>query len=171
MTKPNRPGQRAVQTVEAVADPVERAGTAAEVIEDLRRVRDEAMSAARAAGATLAVVAARLGTSAQYVDRTVRGAGRGIADRAAYAFTDTSTGQLHGPDALPAGDYSVGTLEFNPASPSPFAGRTLEVRYGPWASTAEVNVYVLHLADPGGGRDVVVRDTHELHAILFPGRA
>ena len=42
-------------------------------------------------------------------------------------------GHWHGePGALPEGRYQTGQIDFNPGpNPSPYAGTTLEVRYGP----------------------------------------
>jgi hypothetical protein len=51
-----------------------------------------------------------------------------------YAFRDVGTKDApwHGdPDALPAGRFETGLLDFNPSMPRPFSGRTLEMRYGP----------------------------------------
>lgn len=51
-----------------------------------------------------------------------------------YAFraADEKDAPWHGdPDALPAGEFETGTIDFNPAAPRPFSGRTLELRYGP----------------------------------------
>jgi hypothetical protein len=51
-----------------------------------------------------------------------------------YAFraADEPGAPWHGaPDALPAGQYLTGTIDFNPAAPRPYSGRTLELRYGP----------------------------------------
>jgi hypothetical protein len=51
-----------------------------------------------------------------------------------YAFraADEDGAPWHGaPDALPAGRYETGTIDFNPAVQRPYSGRTLELRYGP----------------------------------------
>jgi len=51
-----------------------------------------------------------------------------------YAFrvADESHASWQGvPDALPAGQYETGTIDFNPAAQRPHSGRTLELRYGP----------------------------------------
>jgi hypothetical protein len=55
-------------------------------------------------------------------------------DTVIYAFrlADEKGAPWHGnPGALPGGKYETGTIDFNPARPGPFSGRTLEVRYGP----------------------------------------
>jgi len=39
--------------------------------------------------------------------------------------------QNAGPDALPAGQYETGTIDFNPAAQRPYSGCTLELRYAP----------------------------------------
>lgn len=55
-------------------------------------------------------------------------------DAVIYAFraADEGGAPWHGaPDALPAGQYETGTIDFNPASQRPYSGRTLELRYGP----------------------------------------
>lgn len=86
---------------------------------------------------------------------------------AAYAFRDAQTTEIHGPwDALTDGDFATGMLLFNPARPSPFAGHTLEVRYGPWHE--EVTARGLSLAKVGEDGGVLVRETPELHELLFP---
>lgn len=50
-----------------------------------------------------------------------------------FAFRVDEPGEpWHGrPDVLPDGMYDFGFIDFNPARPGPFRGRTLEVRYGP----------------------------------------
>ena len=51
-----------------------------------------------------------------------------------YAFraADDDGAPWHGnPDALPPGEYEIGTIFFHPARPGPFSGRLLELRYGP----------------------------------------
>ena len=61
-----------------------------------------------------------------------------------YAFraADETGAPWHGaPDALPDGQYETGTIDFNPAAPRPYSGRTLELRYGP----AEFPVMEPHL--------------------------
>jgi hypothetical protein len=61
-----------------------------------------------------------------------------------YAFraADEPGAPWHGaPDALPAGQYQTGTIDFNPAAPRPYSGRTLELRYG----SASIPVMEPHL--------------------------
>src|SRR5258708_33302078 len=50
-----------------------------------------------------------------------------------YAFrvADETDAPWHGEvDALAPGEYETGLIDFNPARPGPYSGRTLEVRYG-----------------------------------------
>jgi hypothetical protein len=57
-----------------------------------------------------------------------------LPDVMIYAFraADEKDAPWHGdPDALPAGQFETGMIDFNPAAPRPFSGRTLELRYGP----------------------------------------
>jgi hypothetical protein len=158
-------GRHAITAISSVEDPVERARIAHYAIEELRRVRDDGFIAARQAGRTFAEIGAAVDASAQYIDRIVRGVQKDTAGLAAYAFRDTA-GDWHGkPNGLPVGEYSTGWLEVNPVSPSPFAGRRLEVRYGPWVQ--DVNVHALQLS-VDGAKKATVRDTREVHAALFP---
>jgi hypothetical protein len=51
-----------------------------------------------------------------------------------YAFraADEKDAPWHGDhDALPDGQFRTGRIDFNPAMPRPYSGRTLELRYGP----------------------------------------
>lgn len=166
MTSHDETGRRAIAAIEQIPDPINRARVAHYGVEELRRIRDEGFAEARRQSRTFAEIGQAVGASAQYIDRTVRGVQRGPADRAVYAFRDEA-GTWHGkPRGLKTGEYSTGWLDFNPVSPSPFAGQRLEVRYGPW--TEGVNVYAMQLHDADKVK-VLVRDTHEVHGLLFPG--
>jgi hypothetical protein len=51
-----------------------------------------------------------------------------------YAFraADEKDAPWHGDhDALADGQFRTGRIDFNPAMPRPYSGRTLELRYGP----------------------------------------
>jgi hypothetical protein len=169
---PHDIGRTAIQAIAAITDPADRARVAADVAEEMERVRLEALGQARAHMSLREIGADILGgVSPQRADQVVKNFRRGTLDRAAYAFRDTADGTVHGPwDKLPEGAFETAALPFNPSSPSPFAGRHLEVRYGPWAPS-EVNTYTLHLQVEGVPNGVVMRDTVELHAILYPGGA
>ncbi|HMH76895.1 MAG TPA: hypothetical protein VK547_09745 [Candidatus Udaeobacter sp.] len=159
-------GQQAIALIQGIADPIERARVAHHGIEELRRVRDDGFIAARHSGRTFAEIGAAVQATPQYIDRIVRGVQRGTAGVAAYAFRDES-GTWHGkPRALKKGEHGTAWLDFNPVSPSPFAGQRLEVRYGPWAG--DVNVYAVQLVADDGAK-ALVRDTDEVHGLLFPG--
>jgi hypothetical protein len=59
-----------------------------------------------------------------------------------HGAADEPGAPWHGvPDALPAGQYQTGRIDFNPAAPRPYSGRTLELRYGP----ADIPVMEPHL--------------------------
>lgn len=85
-----------------------------------------------------------------------------------YAFraAGKADGPWHGdPDALPDGGYETGTLDFNPPSPRPFSGLTLEVRYGTVA--AEIMPPYLRAYAKVNGRQVAVTSAVQLE--LFGG--
>lgn len=167
---PTVAGRNAVEAVAAIPDAADRARIAEHVADEMERIRLEALGEA-AKTMTLRQIGTDLlgGVSPQRADQIIKNARRGSTSIAAYAFRDTADDTVHGPwDALPDGAFSEGMLLFNPVSPSPFAGHTLTVRYGPWASG--VNVYALHVHHIGADGGALVRDTVELHRILFPGR-
>ncbi len=142
------PAQRfrdALMVLGQIDDPCERAIRAHELQEAMkasavhvRAVVEEAVTELRD-GMTLAQIAELLGVSVQRISQIAtgkHGAGR-AKPSLIYAFRvlDDEQERWHGePDALPDGSYETGTIEFNPGTnASPFAGKTLEVRYGPVA--------------------------------------
>jgi hypothetical protein len=85
-----------------------------------------------------------------------------------YAFraAEKAGAPWHGdPDALPDGQYETGTIDFNPPSPRPFSGLTLEVRYG--AVAAEIMPPYLRAYARVNGRQVAV--TSAVQQELFGG--
>ena len=89
----------------------------------------------------------------------------GVGVQAIYAFRDRA-GTWHGQrDALPEGQFAVGRVDFHPPSPSPYAGQTLEVRYGPWG-VAGVSLYTYLVR--AGDEELRIRPTEDVHSILFP---
>jgi hypothetical protein len=139
------PAQRfrdALTALGTITDPGERAVRGHELQEAvkasaawLRTVVDESVAELRE-GMTLAQIAEMLGVSVQRTSQIATGKHGTARPRPSliYAFRvlDGPPGQWHGePGALPEGGYATGTISFNPHNPSPFAGRTLEVRYGP----------------------------------------
>jgi hypothetical protein len=59
-----------------------------------------------------------------------------------FAFRVAGDEQWHGhPNALPDGNYETGTIDFNPSTPRPLSGLTLQLRYGP----AAVEIMESHL--------------------------
>lgn len=85
-----------------------------------------------------------------------------------YAFrvAGQKNAPWHGrPDALPAGEYQVGTIYLQPAQPGPFTGQTLELRYGPVALDCEPS-HLRAYAQVGGRR---IAPTAEVQRELFGG--
>lgn len=85
-----------------------------------------------------------------------------------YAFraADETGAPWHGaPDALPDGQYETGTIDFNPAAPRPYSGRTLELRYGP----AEFPVMEPHLRAYALVNSRRVAATADVQTELFGG--
>ncbi|MGA9830000.1 MAG: hypothetical protein WBQ71_02670 [Trebonia sp.] len=85
-----------------------------------------------------------------------------------YAFraADETGAPWHGaPDALPDGQYETGTIDFNPAAPRPYSGRTLELRYGP----AEFPVMDPHLRAYALVNSRRVAATADVQTELFGG--
>ena len=86
---------------------------------------------------SLAQVAELLGVSVQRTSQIATGKHGAARPRPSliYAFRvlGERPGRWHGdPGALPEGGYQAGRIGFNPGpNPSPYAGSTLEVRYGP----------------------------------------
>jgi hypothetical protein len=80
-----------------------------------------------------------------------------------YAFrTADDPSTWYGPlDALPAGEFETGTLDFQPVAPNRFTGQ-LEVRYGPVDDDVLPSFYAFTTVD--GKR---VRPTTEVHGLLF----
>lgn len=87
------------------------------------------------------------------------------AAEAVYAFR-SETGNWFGPgDALPVGEFTDGTLRFEPAQPvSPFAGQVLTMRFGPWDHDVSVHVCQVTLPD---GMPRRVRVTHAVLDFMF----
>jgi transcriptional regulator with XRE-family HTH domain len=85
----------------------------------------------------LAQIAELLGVSVQRISQIATGKHGTARPRPSliYAFRviGDQPGRWYGqPGALPEGSYQTGTIDFNPGTnPSPYAGSTLEVRYGP----------------------------------------
>ena len=126
-----------------IADPAERAVQAHELQEaakaaaaHLRAVLGGSVAELRD-WMSLAQIAEMLGVSVQRTSQIATG--KHGADRARpsliYAFRvlGERPGRWRGePGALPEGSYQPGRIDFNPGqNPSPYAGTTLEVRYGP----------------------------------------
>jgi hypothetical protein len=86
---------------------------------------------------SLAQIAQILGVSVQRTSQIATGKHGAARPRPTliYAFrvVGDRPGRWHGePGALPEGRYQTGRIGFNPGpNPSPYAGTTLEVRYGP----------------------------------------
>jgi transcriptional regulator with XRE-family HTH domain len=140
---PTQRFREALTALGDITDPGERAVRGHELQEAvkasaawLRTVVDESVAELRE-GMTLAQIAEMLGVSVQRTSQIATGKHGTARPRPSliYAFRvlDSPPGQWHGePGALPEGSYATGTINFsNPHNPSPFAGRTLEVRYGP----------------------------------------
>ena len=165
-------GRDAVAAIAAIKDPEARARIAHLAIPELRRVRDSALAEVRRGGRgirpTLEALSALLGVSHQRVSRMIAPPSGALA---AYAFRDEA-GRWHGePDRLDGG-YTVAWLEFNPVSPSPFAGQRLQVRCGPIEAFGadEVDVVAMRPTRDDGAM-IVARGTYLLHSLLFPGHA
>jgi hypothetical protein len=165
-------GRDAVAAIAAIKDAEARARIAHLAIPELRRVRDSALAEVRRPGRgirpTLEALSALLGVSHQRVSRMITPPSGALA---AYAFRD-ETGAWHGePDRLAAG-YVTATLEFNPVSPSPFAGQRLTVRCGPIEEFAPEQVDLVAMRPVlEDGTVIVARGTRLLHSLLFPGHA
>jgi hypothetical protein len=126
-----------------IPDPAERAVRAHELQEaakaataHLRAVLEGSVAELRDR-MSLAQIAEMLGVSVQRTSQIAtgkHGAAR-LRPSLIYAFRilDEQPKHWHGePDALPKGSYQIGRINFNPGpNPSPYAGTTLEVRYGP----------------------------------------
>jgi hypothetical protein len=84
---------------------------------------------------------------------------------AVYAFR-SQNGSWFGPHtALPDGEFTDGTLHFEPAQPtSPFAGQVLTMRFGP--QERDVSVYACQVILPGGAPRRV-RVTHAVLDFMF----
>lgn len=125
-----------------IPDPAERAVQAHELQEatkasaaHLRAVLGESVAELRNRK-SLAQIAQMLGVSVQRTSQIATG--KHGADRPrptliyAFRLVGDRPGRWHGePGALPEGSYQTGRIDFNPGpNPSPYAGTTLEVRYG-----------------------------------------
>jgi transcriptional regulator with XRE-family HTH domain len=133
----------ALSTLDRITDPAERAVRGHELQEAvkasaiwLRGIVDGSVAELREA-MSLAQIAERLGVSVQRISQIATGKHGAARPRPSliYAFrvAGEPTGQWYGePGALTKG-YGTGTVNFRPHStnPSPFAGKILEVRYGP----------------------------------------
>jgi len=126
-----------------IPDPVERAVQAHELQEaakasatHLRAVLGESVAELRSR-MSLAQIAQMLGVSVQRTSQIATGKHGAARPQPTliYAFRvlGDRSGRWHGePGALPEGRYQTGRIDFNPnPNPSPYAGTTLEVRYGP----------------------------------------
>jgi hypothetical protein len=85
-----------------------------------------------------------------------------------YAFraADGKGAPWHGdPDALSAGQFETGQIDFNPAAQRPYSGRTLELRYGP-ADIPVMEPYLRAYALVNGRRIAV---TEAVQIELFGG--
>ena len=93
--------------------------------------------------------------------------------RQVYAFrvfADANEPWYGEPDLLPSGIYETAVFAFEPGhNPSPFAGRTLEMRHGdlPAEDTAPHLRSFTQLEVDGSPQRVQVRA--DLAAVLFPG--
>jgi predicted XRE-type DNA-binding protein len=135
--------REALTALSRITDPAERAIQAHELQEatkasaaHLRAVVGESVAELRSR-MSLAQIADLLGVSVQRISQIATGKHGTARSRPSliYAFRilDDQPGRWHGqPGALPEGSYQTGTIDFNPGTnPSPYAGNTLEVRYGP----------------------------------------
>ncbi len=138
----------------------------------VRAVVDEAVAELRG-GMTLAQIAELLGVSVQRISQIATGKHGAARPRPSliYAFRvlGEEPGRWHGePGALPHGSYSTGTIDFNPGTnPSPFAGKTLELRYGPVPDDG-LPSYLQGYTTVNGWR---MRPTGIVQEELFPGSA
>jgi hypothetical protein len=73
--------------------------------------------------------------------------------------------QNAGPDALPAGQYETGTIDFNPAAQRPYSGCTLELRKGP----VDIPIMEPHLRAYALVNGRLVATTTALQIDLFGG--
>ncbi len=86
---------------------------------------------------SLAQIAEMLGVSVQRTSQIATGKHGAARPRPSLIYAFRILGERaerwHGePGALPEGSYQAGRIDFNPGpNPSPYAGATLEVRYGP----------------------------------------
>ena len=133
----------ALSALDRITDPAERALRGHELQEAvkasavwLRGVVDGSVAELRE-GMSLAQIAEKLGVSVQRISQIATGTHGAARPRPSliYAFrvVGDPASQWHGePGALTQG-YGTGIITFRPhnLNPSPFAGKTLEVRYGP----------------------------------------
>lgn len=140
------PAQRfreALTALSGITDPSERAVQAHGLQEatkasaaHLRAVVGESVADLRDR-MSLAQIAELLGVSVQRISQIATGKHGAARPRPSliYAFRvpGEQPGRWYGqPSALPAGSYQTGIIDFNPGTnPSPYAGTTLELRYGP----------------------------------------
>ena len=141
---PTQRFREALSALGGIADPGERAVRGHELQQAMkasaahvRATVDEAVAELRS-GMSLAQIAELLGVSVQRISQ-IAASKHGTArpwPSLIYAFRvlGGEPGPWHGePKALPEGSFITGTIDFNPATPGPFSGKTLEVRYGPVA--------------------------------------
>lgn len=134
----------ALDALARITDPAERAARGHELQEAvkasaawLRGIVDGSVAELRD-GMSLTQIAEKLGVSVQRISQMATGKHGAARQRPSliYAFrvAGDPAGRWHGePGVLPEGSYGTGTISFMPRDPalSSFAGKTLEVRYGP----------------------------------------
>jgi hypothetical protein len=88
------------------------------------------------------------------------------ATEAVYAFRSQNGTWFGLHDALPTGDFTDGTLHFEPPTQpgNPFAGQVLAMRFGPWNHDVSVHACQVTLPDGTLRR---VRVTHEVLDLMF----